>query len=63
MAIRYLESSDVAFVMDALELTKQWLDNLELILGTTKLIDAMPNNFAGRYDLQKCIDKLEGKDE
>lgn len=40
--------------LETIELTLEWLDNLEMAIGgTTQLVDAMPNGFAGRIALRE----------
>ena len=45
--------------LEALELTLEWLDNLEQRYGLTSLLDAMPNNWAGRFAIQSLMDEIE----
>lgn len=44
---------------ETIELTIQWLDNLERFVGTMRFLDTMPNNFGGRTDLRKLLEVLE----
>ena len=43
-----------------LELTLEWLANLEEVIGLERLLDCMPNNWRGRETLREWLEVLEG---
>ncbi len=45
-------------IESTLQNTITWLDNLEAITGETAFLDAMPNNFGGRIELQQTLDEI-----
>jgi len=48
-------------VTRTLELTLQWLDNLERAIGAEALLDAMPNDFGGRLAIKDLLDQHRGR--
>ena len=50
-------------IIEVLELSFQWLNNIEIQQGLNALLDAMPNNFEGRIAIRKAIEALLEKEK
>jgi hypothetical protein len=44
--------------LETLRLTLQWLDNVEKQHGLELLLDAMPNNWNGRFAIRELIEEI-----
>lgn len=45
--------------VEALELTIEWLDNLERKFGRVPVFNQMPNNYSGRFSILDVIELLK----
>lgn len=50
-------------IIKLLESVLQWLNNIEAQHSTNLLLDAMPNNWCGRFDIEDAIATLRKKEQ